>query len=270
MQLILAIDSDPRRSEQLASLVRARLQVDLVQATSAGEGLHALRDRVPDLILTSPLLSPFDDGVLDEYLRDLGSAATHVQTVRIPMLSSGPKKKSAAKRLFSLGRKKTADVISGARWLRSEGLCRRDRPLSDALARGACRVGVRKGGTGQGSGLEPEPVVQPRDDIWSAAEALVASSARQRRQPPSPRLRRPRPPSPWSSRPMSRPMYRGRSSISAPTPIVHSPARRVVVEPEPLAFVEPTVDFVEPDPAFARTRASRRYVATGTSGVRRA
>jgi hypothetical protein len=106
MQLILAIDSDPRRSEQLANLVRARLAVDLVQATSAGEGLHALRDRVPDLILTSPLLSPFDDGVLDEYLRDLGAAATHVQTVRIPMLSTGPRKKSAATRLFSLGRKK--------------------------------------------------------------------------------------------------------------------------------------------------------------------
>jgi hypothetical protein len=107
MQLILAIDSDPRRSEQLANLVRARLQVDLVQATSAGEALHALKDRVPDLILTSPLLSPFDDGVLDEYLRDLGAAAMHVQTLRIPMLSSGPKKKSAATRLFSLGRKKT-------------------------------------------------------------------------------------------------------------------------------------------------------------------
>jgi hypothetical protein len=105
MQLILAIDSDPRRSEQLANLVRARLEVDLVQATSAGEGLHALGDRIPDLILTAPLLSPFDDGVLDEYLRDLGTAATHVQTLRIPMLSSAPKKKTA-RSLFSLGRKK--------------------------------------------------------------------------------------------------------------------------------------------------------------------
>ena len=80
--------------------------MDLVQATSAGEGLHALKDRVPDLILTAPLLSPFDDGVLDEYLRDLGAAATHVQTVRIPMLSAPPKKKSTATRLFGLGRKK--------------------------------------------------------------------------------------------------------------------------------------------------------------------
>ena len=103
MQLILAIDSDPRRSEQLASLVR-RLQVDLVQATSAGEGLLALQDRIPDLILTAPLLSPFDDGVLDEYLRDLGAAGAHVQTVRIPMLNPEPKRSSFANRLFDLGR----------------------------------------------------------------------------------------------------------------------------------------------------------------------
>jgi hypothetical protein len=104
MQLILAIDSDPRRSEQLASLVHDRMQVDLVQATSAGEGLHALKDRVPDLILTSPLLSPFDDGVLDEYLRDLGAAGAHVQTVRIPVLSAPPKKKGLANTLLALRR----------------------------------------------------------------------------------------------------------------------------------------------------------------------
>src|SRR6185503_17843872 len=99
MQLILAIDSDPRRSEQLASLVR-RLQVDLVQAKSAGEGLLALQDRVPDLILTAPLLSPFGDGVLDEYLRDLGAAGAHVQTVRIPVLTPTPTKKGLTDRLF--------------------------------------------------------------------------------------------------------------------------------------------------------------------------
>jgi len=106
MQLILAIDSDPRRSEQLASLVHARLKVDLVQSTSAGEGLHALKDRIPDLILTSPLLSPFDDGVLDEYLRDLGAAGAHVQTVRIPVLTPIPTKKGLTDRLFVLGRTK--------------------------------------------------------------------------------------------------------------------------------------------------------------------
>ena len=116
MQLILAIDSDPRRSEQLASVVRARLRVDLVQAKGAGEGLQALKDRIPDLILTAPLLSPFDDGVLDEYLRDLGAAGAHMQTVRIPLLTPGPTKKALTTRLFSLGRKK-AYVTGGAGWL---------------------------------------------------------------------------------------------------------------------------------------------------------
>jgi hypothetical protein len=104
MPLILAIDSDRRQSEQLAALMRKSLKVELVQATSAGEGLHALRDRIPDLILTSPLLSPFDDGVLDEYLRELGTQAAHVQTVRIPVLSAVSK--PSARTLFSL-RKKT-------------------------------------------------------------------------------------------------------------------------------------------------------------------
>src|SRR5262245_4258417 len=112
MQLILAIDSDPRRAEQLATLVHARLTVDLVQATSAGEGLHALQDRIPDLILTAPLLSPFDDGVLDEYLRDLGAAGAHVQTVRIPVLSTGHKKTALAKRLFLLGRPKATSAAT--------------------------------------------------------------------------------------------------------------------------------------------------------------
>ena len=105
MPLILAIDSDRRQSEQLAALMRKSLKVELVQATSAGEGLHALQERVPDLILTSPLLSPFDDGVLDEYLRELGTQAAHVQTVRIPVLSAVSK--PSARSLFSLGKKKT-------------------------------------------------------------------------------------------------------------------------------------------------------------------
>ena len=70
MQLILAIDADKRQAAQLAALVRGRFDAEFVQATSAGEALQVLAERVPDLIMTSPLLSPFDDGVLAEYLRD--------------------------------------------------------------------------------------------------------------------------------------------------------------------------------------------------------
>ncbi len=93
MPLILAIVADPQEAAQLAALIQGRLSVDLVQAAEVGEGLLALDDRIPDLILTSPLMSPFDDGVLDEYLRDLGPAGAHVQTLRIPVLSQAPKKK---------------------------------------------------------------------------------------------------------------------------------------------------------------------------------
>ncbi len=93
MPLILAIVADPHEAAQLATLIEGRLSVDLVQAAEVGEGLLALDDRIPDLILTSPLMSPFDDGVLDEYLRDLGPAGAHVQTLRIPVLSQAPKKK---------------------------------------------------------------------------------------------------------------------------------------------------------------------------------
>lgn len=104
MSLILAIVADPNEAAQLATLIQGRLPVDLVQAAEVGEGLLALEDRIPDLILTSPLMSPFDDGVLDEYLRDLGPAGAHVQTLRIPVLSQAPKK---TKRLgFSLRRSK--------------------------------------------------------------------------------------------------------------------------------------------------------------------
>ena len=94
MQLILAIVADQQQAAQLAALIDGRLAVDLVQAAEVGEGLLALDDRIPDLILTSPLMSPFDDGVLDEYLRDLGPAGAHVQTLRIPVLSQAPKKTS--------------------------------------------------------------------------------------------------------------------------------------------------------------------------------
>jgi CheY-like chemotaxis protein len=103
MQLILAIDADKRQAAQLAALVRGRFDAEFVQATSAGEALQALAERVPDLIMTSPLLSPFDDGVLAEYLREIGPAGAHVQTLRIPVLGVT---KPAGRGLFSFGRKR--------------------------------------------------------------------------------------------------------------------------------------------------------------------
>jgi len=88
MPLILAIDHDKRQSTQLASLVKTQLRAELVQRGTVAEAVEALKGRVPDLVLTSSLLSPRDDAALAAHLRELGAAAAHVQTVTIPLLGS--------------------------------------------------------------------------------------------------------------------------------------------------------------------------------------
>src|SRR5437899_2760582 len=88
MALILAIEADRRQANQLNSMVRGRLRAELVLGDSAERALAALGDRVPDLILTTALLSPKDETALAERLRKLDGAAAHVQTLTIPMLAS--------------------------------------------------------------------------------------------------------------------------------------------------------------------------------------
>src|SRR2546428_7892484 len=90
MPLILAIEPDRRQANQLSAVVKGRLHADLVLADSAERALAALGDRVPDLILTSALLSPTDELVLGERLRALDGVAAHVQTLTIPVLA-GPR-----------------------------------------------------------------------------------------------------------------------------------------------------------------------------------
>jgi len=88
MPLILAIEPDRRQANQLNAVVKGRLHADLVLADSAERALAALGDRVPDLILTSALLSPTDEVVLGERLRALNGVAAHVQTLTIPVLAT--------------------------------------------------------------------------------------------------------------------------------------------------------------------------------------
>jgi hypothetical protein len=95
MPLILAIEPDRRQANQLRSMVRTRLEAELVLADSAERALAALGDRVPDLILTSALLSPKDEIALDKRLRSLDGSASHVQTLTIPMLASPEQAKSS-------------------------------------------------------------------------------------------------------------------------------------------------------------------------------
>ena len=87
MSLILAVEPDRRQAKQLSSVVRQHVRAELIVAESGSAALSALGTRVPDLILTPPLLPPKDEAVLTGWLRDLGDAAAHVQTLAIPILA---------------------------------------------------------------------------------------------------------------------------------------------------------------------------------------
>jgi hypothetical protein len=85
--LILAIAPDRGNVSQLKSIA-SRINAELRITDSVEAGLMALKERIPDLILTPPLLSARDDMALTGRLRELGDAAAHIQTLTIPTLQS--------------------------------------------------------------------------------------------------------------------------------------------------------------------------------------
>ena len=87
MSIILAIEPDRRRAAQLTGMARAHLRAELLVAASAAEAVEALDGRVPDVLLTAPLLPSQEEAAMAEHLRQLGAAAAHVQTLTIPLLA---------------------------------------------------------------------------------------------------------------------------------------------------------------------------------------
>lgn len=87
MSLILVVEPDSRHAAQLASMAHAHLQAEIVMADSADRAVTALANRIPDVVLTGPLLRSRDEAALAEHLRGLGPAAAHVQTLTVPILS---------------------------------------------------------------------------------------------------------------------------------------------------------------------------------------
>lgn len=88
MALILAIEPDRRQASKVAAIVKNRLHAEIVQADTTEHAVEALAGRVPDLILTSLLLSRKDDAALADWLRESDEAGRHVQTLVIPVLGS--------------------------------------------------------------------------------------------------------------------------------------------------------------------------------------
>ena len=100
MPLILAVEPDPRQASRLAVVLRGRRNTDVVMATSAETALAAMDGRVPDVLLTSQLLSPQDEQRLADWLKDLGPTAGHVQALTIPILAT-PDKAEAQRGLLA-------------------------------------------------------------------------------------------------------------------------------------------------------------------------
>ena len=104
--LILAVEPDRQQAAQLTSIARG-LSVELVLAESLARALAALSERLPDLILTPPLLSRRDDLALTERLRELGEAGAHIQTLTTPTLEMSEPPSRGGSMLSALRREKT-------------------------------------------------------------------------------------------------------------------------------------------------------------------
>jgi len=89
MSIILAIEPDRRRASQLSAMARAHLRAELLVVPTAAQGVEELDGRVPDVLLTAPLLPSHEEAAMADYLRQLGPAAAHVQTLTIPLLAGG-------------------------------------------------------------------------------------------------------------------------------------------------------------------------------------
>ena len=89
MPLILAIEPDRRQASKVAAIVKNRLHAEIVSGETTEHAVEALAGRVPDLILTSLLLSRKDEAALADWLRESDEAGAHVQSLVIPVLGGG-------------------------------------------------------------------------------------------------------------------------------------------------------------------------------------
>jgi hypothetical protein len=86
--LIVAVEPDQKQAAELKSLLERQFGADLVLSATTSGALSKVGKRIPELVLTSALIPPKDEASLMQWLRTLGPAAAHVQTVTIPVLAA--------------------------------------------------------------------------------------------------------------------------------------------------------------------------------------
>ena len=69
MPLILVVDPNRQQAARVAAVLRRRARTEVVIAESATGALDAVAARVPDVLLTSALLSEREESVLADWLR---------------------------------------------------------------------------------------------------------------------------------------------------------------------------------------------------------
>jgi len=89
MTRILAIEPDRERGTLLRRLLRDALRADVTIAPSTKAALTALSAHVPDLILTSSLITPQDDRDLVTHLRET-PALRHLPVLTMPPVAEAP------------------------------------------------------------------------------------------------------------------------------------------------------------------------------------
>jgi hypothetical protein len=85
VSLVIAVQPDRDQAAHVVAICR-RLGVELIVEATAGEALGGLGNRVPDLILSPPLLPKADETCVADYLRGLGDAGIHIQALTVPWL----------------------------------------------------------------------------------------------------------------------------------------------------------------------------------------
>ena len=113
MTLILAVEPDPRQASRLSSVLRGRRHTEVVVAKSADAAIESIRGRVPNVLLTSQLLSPQDEARLADWLKDLGPAGTRVQALTIPILAPKAAAEEPQRGLLSGFRRRTKQAPQG-------------------------------------------------------------------------------------------------------------------------------------------------------------
>ena len=110
MTVILAVEPDPRQASRLSSVLRGRRNTEVVIARSADTAIESIAGRVPNVLLTSPLLSPQDETRLADWLRELGPSGSHVRALTIPILAPKVAKEPPQRGLLASLRRRTRNL----------------------------------------------------------------------------------------------------------------------------------------------------------------